>query len=416
MKRRLVSVVLSAILCMSSLIGCMNVDIDLSSLDLERYGLTPESIAKEFSTNFSDTYNGVQKLSVDIPDVEEATQLILSNKEFLEGMSQADLDLRLGKKGATLEEYEKFLADQVREITPGEKLIIKDAVESLQTKFDEIGFTVPSLDSIEFVKTTMLEEDGATAYTHANQIYFGEEILENVHDDEEKYQEFFDEVMAHEVFHVLSRNDREFKENMYRLIGFTLDDSEPDFSPEVREKIISNPDVESFDAHATFTIDGEPTDGVIVFYLDGDYEAGESFFDVGKAGIVPIDKPDRIIPVEEVPDFNDVVGNNTDYVSAAEEILADNFAYALTYGESRDYADPGIITGLLDYLKTGVETVRATGGSEADASEGELSIEEIAMEVIKGLWGNGADRVEALEDAGYDVKEVQGEVNELMGN
>lgn len=43
------------------------------------------------------------------------------------------------------------------------------------------------------------------------------------------------------------------------------------------------------------------------------------------------------------------------------------------------------------------------------------SIEEIAKEVIAGKWGNGADRKNKLEAAGYDYATVQKEVNEQLG-
>ena len=42
------------------------------------------------------------------------------------------------------------------------------------------------------------------------------------------------------------------------------------------------------------------------------------------------------------------------------------------------------------------------------------SIEEVAREVIKGLWGNGAERKKKLIAAGYDYDAVQKKVNELL--
>ena len=41
------------------------------------------------------------------------------------------------------------------------------------------------------------------------------------------------------------------------------------------------------------------------------------------------------------------------------------------------------------------------------------SVEEVAREVLKGLWGNGTARMKALENAGYDYDVVQAKVNEL---
>ena len=42
------------------------------------------------------------------------------------------------------------------------------------------------------------------------------------------------------------------------------------------------------------------------------------------------------------------------------------------------------------------------------------SIDTIAREVIKGVWGNGSSRKSRLEAAGYNYKEVQARVNALL--
>ena len=42
------------------------------------------------------------------------------------------------------------------------------------------------------------------------------------------------------------------------------------------------------------------------------------------------------------------------------------------------------------------------------------SIDEIAQEVINGLWGNGQERKDRLTKAGYDYTSVQSKVNELI--
>lgn len=49
-------------------------------------------------------------------------------------------------------------------------------------------------------------------------------------------------------------------------------------------------------------------------------------------------------------------------------------------------------------------------------SNDKKSVDEIAREVIKGLWGNGAERRERLEAAGYNYDEVQARVNALLNN
>ena len=41
---------------------------------------------------------------------------------------------------------------------------------------------------------------------------------------------------------------------------------------------------------------------------------------------------------------------------------------------------------------------------------------KIAEEVIAGQWGNGAERVTRLTNAGYDAGEIQKKVNELFNS
>lgn len=42
------------------------------------------------------------------------------------------------------------------------------------------------------------------------------------------------------------------------------------------------------------------------------------------------------------------------------------------------------------------------------------SIDQLAKEVINGKWGNGEERKRRLTEAGYDHKEVQRRVNQLL--
>lgn len=44
------------------------------------------------------------------------------------------------------------------------------------------------------------------------------------------------------------------------------------------------------------------------------------------------------------------------------------------------------------------------------------SNEEVAQEVINGLWGNGTDRKTKLTNAGYDYKTIQELINKLVGS
>lgn len=53
-------------------------------------------------------------------------------------------------------------------------------------------------------------------------------------------------------------------------------------------------------------------------------------------------------------------------------------------------------------------------GFDAFIASAPKSLNDIAKEVIAGLWGNGQDRKDRLKAAGYDPDKVQSEVNSLL--
>ena len=67
-------------------------------------------------------------------------------------------------------------------------------------------------------------------------------------------------VLAHEIFHCLTRCNKDFRKEMYDLINFSIADKEYDIEDDIKRITISNPDVEHHDAFATFTINGEKKD------------------------------------------------------------------------------------------------------------------------------------------------------------
>lgn len=66
------------------------------------------------------------------------------------------------------------------------------------------------------------------------------------------------------------------------------------------------------------------------------------------------------------------------------------------------------------YTEVQTEVNRLTkAGSDKKATGNLKTNQEIAEEVIKGLWGNGEERRKKLTEAGYDYKKVQALVNKL---
>ena len=58
--------------------------------------------------------------------------------------------------------------------------------------------------------------------------------------------------------------------------------------------------------------------------------------------------------------------------------------------------------------------ITTKSGTAVSFSTGKKTVDELAREVIHGLWGNGQDRVNRLKAAGYDPTAVQNKVNQRM--
>ena len=289
-------------------------------------------------------------------DREEGISLILDNTSYYNGFSQNDLDYRVQKKGATLDEWLSFAEEQVLDFSEEEKQCIDESIDRIESVLDENGYVLPELDEIIFVKTTMIEEFGAGAYTHKNQIYMGEGEMVYMLSDNEKEQRYIDYVMCHEIFHCLTRNNPQFREDMYRIINFTVQEEDFEIVPEIHDVFISNPDVNRHNSYAAFTINGEKMDCFTLWITTKPFEnPGDSFFEYTTTGLVPINDLDTLYTMDDAEDFWEVFGHNTDYVTDPEECLADNFGYALMYGENnmngQAFNNPEIIKEIQEYLK-----------------------------------------------------------------
>ena len=298
----------------------------------------------------------------------EGQQLIDSRKEYYSGLSQIDLDWRMRKVDATLEEFKKYAKEQVMDFTQEEKDFMKRSVDFVEERLQKIGCRLPfPAKDIVIVKTTMDEESGAGGYTNGTVIYLGrgelEDFMRNTSDEKVKQMLLLQmtKLLIHEMFHCLTRNNADFRRNMYNLIGFNILNQDINFPAIVQNRILINPDVEHLDNYVEVTIEGEKRQcELIVKYTKTWAEASAqggnqaSFFNHNECVLVPLDDLYKAYPVRDIEEFWDKVGRNTSYVFAPEECLADNFAYAvLSYGEEGyRFRSPELIENIINLLQT----------------------------------------------------------------
>lgn len=281
----------------------------------------------------------------------EAQMLITELDDYTRNWNQFDIDVRLqkpqGRKSALLQ----FAMDQTLNWSDEEKARISKTMKSLDAEIKKQKYNLEFPKEIVFVKTTQKEEGNAEAYTRMNWIAIGEEALKSSSDTDLKY------LVAHELFHLLTRQNVHFKKDMYQIIGFEVAEKEILFPSDLAEMRISNPDISRYDSYGTFTIGGQKQYCTMVIYTDKPYN-GNTLFDYLKIGLVPLNG--EFIPVQksgktiiysldDAEDFYTQVGKNTSYVINPEEIMADNFAYTLI--GKKDLPNPEIIQKTQKVLK-----------------------------------------------------------------
>lgn len=280
---------------------------------------------------------------------EEGRKLMLSNTEYYANITQTDIDNRMGRSGATLDELLAATTAEIKDFNFIERYIIDRHLANMVRKLNRNDYKLPQLDEIVYIKTDMAYEGGTfSGYTHGTQIYLNSlNIMTSILPEA---GDIFERTLWHELFHCLTRSNPEFRSEMYSLIGFTVTESDFEFPPCVRDLYKSNPDVEHHDSYATFIIDGQPVDCFCVWIYPE--VSADSYSDISV--LVPIDGTDTYYLPEQASNYYEVFGTNTDYLIDPEECMADNFKFAMYYGidgeAGQGYPNPEIIQGVIDIM------------------------------------------------------------------
>ena len=122
--------------------------------------------------------------------------------------------------------------------------------------------------------------------------------------------------------------------------------------------------------------------------------------------------------------YTSLSGNRSNPLSSANfyELRATSMpAVLLELGFMDSKTDTPIIltdTFADNCAKAIVEVIVKKGNLQRNTEEKPIftgkSIDELAREVIKGLWGNGSERKKKLAQAGYDYSAIQARVNQLL--
>jgi len=292
-------------------------------------------------------------------DSAKASQaIVLDQREgFFDKISKVDMDIQMKKAHAkdvtreeVLVEYKSYIQKDVASFTDSEKEMITRIMKRMHTQCSKLSPNLV-LPELRLIKTHAKHYGSSVYYTRDNIIVIPKYVLQTP--DEEAFYS----TMLHELFHIYSRFNPKKQDKLYELIGFKRIDH-PEylaFDDALKNKMLTNPD----GVNIGFAIklaqkNGPPTLAIpVLFSKKTQFESSNTdFFSYVDFGLFEVKPPlsrmmkvisdkngNSTISQELMADFFRQIKDNTNYIIHPDEIMADNFMFAILSMESPDYLD-----------------------------------------------------------------------------
>ena len=284
----------------------------------------------------------------------EAEKQIIQDKTdgFFESITPADMSIQLKKSDmpSSVEEskllYQELLKSDMEDFTESDKAFMHEVFDSAKAAIDLINpKLMPSV--IELIKTKINHYGPNVYYTREDAIILPNNIFTNPSVEAQM------PVMLHEIFHLLSRYNDEFRDEMYALIGFSKFEENLVIADEVSEMLLTNPD----GVRRDYAINLKDENGVeqlavpLILSTKKRYESSmPSFFAYLSFDLFPLvktseneyalglnPKGESALTIGHNGDFFKQIKDNTQYIIHPDEIMADNFMMAVIANRDNTY-------------------------------------------------------------------------------
>ncbi len=279
-------------------------------------------------------------------DAAAGKALLSERDDFTKALSPFDRQARM-RVAAPLsaEKFREFIGEAAIEWPADERRLLEASWGRVMKKLGALGAATPD-ENVTVIRTDGSEDSGA-AYTRGNSIIF--------HPGSVVAGKRLDGLVAHELFHVISRHDAKLRDQLYAIIGFEPC-GEIVLPKSLAERKLTNPDA-PFNRHAIrVEVGGKPARVVpiLVAARPFDPEGKDDLLSYLSLQFLMIEKQEGrwmakadkggdpvIVSPIRMKNFSEQIGRNTGYIIHPEEILAENFRH-LVLGRKK-LPDPEIL-------------------------------------------------------------------------
>ncbi len=283
---------------------------------------------------------------------ERGRDLIAEEDDFIRYMQPLERQIRLASpKPVSKDEYLESLKAGVRPWTPDGMLAVSKSIQELREKFKPYKLPLPA--NINLIRVTADVEADAPHCRGASIVlpdrFFGE-------------PEKMTQTLAHELFHVMSSHNPEWRDRLYAIIGFTRC-NEIEWPEQLRGRRLTNPDAPIHHHYIELAVAGRDQKAVFapITMCKSDNYVGGGLFQNLDFKLLELERREgefvpkvssgelQMLVPQKAPDYLRQIGRNTGYIIHPEETLADNFTFLIL--EASNVRDPWILEKMSELLK-----------------------------------------------------------------
>ena len=299
-------------------------------LTLGRVQLVAEpSLAKDCTIHFTTQEQGKSRLA--------------KRDLYIKGMSPFERAAKIKKSGPiSTEDYIEFIQEQVLEWSDADRKKLLKIIQVAKPKLALYSKHFPR--KIYLIKTTGNDEGGAP-YTRGTSIILPRRSVDQSASGLER-------LLYHELFHILSRSNPSLRDELYTIIGYKKCGAVSLPKPMMPRRI-SNPDAPVVEHCIRISKEDQPFwCAPVLFSRTPKYDpnVGDTFFRYLEFRLMAIDRKSAkailkdgqpiLFKPDEVEEFFEQIGRNTNYIIHPEETLANNFVHLMS--EKKSLANPEI--------------------------------------------------------------------------